>query len=610
MAATYTHEAIPRRSDPAPVALQAPLAVAGVILCAASVVLAASGAASDAVFGRALLQLLVVGLPIAAGLYALRARVSRRFGIGLLTIGFVWSLTALGEASLSVPYTLGRMATWLTVPSVFYLLLGFADGRIARGLDRVLLYGVVAVSAVLFFGTVFFVEAFPIHTPWATCTSECPANALFALDHQPAFMADAVVPLRECLLDLLWIGMGVSLVRRWRAASPLQRSALGPVVVLGIVMGACQIAFYTARELDASVDVVESLAFAWALCIAGLSAAFVLGLFRRRLALTSALARLGGALAHTDDAGRVRDAVAAALSDPQLRLWSRDGTDAEWRDERGSPIEWPDRPAQDRAITLIHGDDQLPALAVVHDIALRDDPDLLDGVSSLLLTEWRHDRLLSILAAAMADLEESRRRIAEAADVERARIERDLHDGAQQRLIALRIRLGMADEALGSDPVEAAAMLREIGTELERAMDELRSFANGVYPSLLTDWGLEHALRAVARDVPLPVQLDAEGVTRHPVEIEAAVYFVCVEALQNAMKHAPAATDVRIRLTESSGVLAFEVADDGPGFVPDPHAQRGLRHMRERIEAIGGRWMVESSLGGGTRIAGSIDVSR
>jgi signal transduction histidine kinase len=151
-------------------------------------------------------------------------------------------------------------------------------------------------------------------------------------------------------------------------------------------------------------------------------------------------------------------------------------------------------------------------------------------------------------------------------------------------------------------------MLREIDTELERAMDELRSFADGVYPSLLIDWGLEHALRAVARGIPLPVQLEAAGVTRHPVETEAAVYFVCVEALQNAMKHAPAGTEVRVRLTESSGVLAFEVTDDGPGFVPDPHAQRGLRHMRERIEAIGGRWSVESTPEGGTRVAGSVDV--
>jgi signal transduction histidine kinase len=608
MAATYTHEPIRGPADPAMPPSRTWIVLASGLLCAASVALAASGAPSDAVFGRALLQLLVVGVPLAAGIYALRARVNRRFGVALLAISFVWSLTALGEASLSVPYTLGRMATWLTVPTVFYLLLAFPDGRIAGGLDRALLYGVAAVSAVLFFGTVFLVEAFPVHTPWATCTNACPANALFALDRQPAFMADAIIPLRECLIDLLWVGMVVSLVRRWRAASPLQRSAMAPVVVLGTVMGACQIAFYTARELDAPANLVEALAFAWALCIAGVSAAFLFGLFRRRLTLASALARLGGALAHTDDAGRVRDAVAAALSDPQLRLWSRDGADAQWRDERGVAIEAPETPAPGRAVTIIDGDDRLPALAVVHDVALRDDPELLDGVSSLLLTEWRHDRLVSILAAAMADLEESRRRIAEAADVERARIERDLHDGAQQRLIALRIRLGMADEAMGSDPARAAVMLREIGAELERAMDELRSFADGVYPSVLTDWGLEHALRAVARDVPLRVEVVAEGVTRHPVEIEAAVYFVCVEALQNAMKHAPAATDVRIRLTESSGVLAFEVTDDGPGFVPDPHGQRGLRHMRERIEAIGGRWSVESAPGSGTRIAGAVEV--
>jgi signal transduction histidine kinase len=595
MVATYPQPPARSRPRPASPALQAPVAIAGALLCVASVVLAASGAPADAVFGRALLQVLVVGLPLAAGLYALRAGVSRRLGFGLLAIGFVWSLTALGESSLSIPYTIGRAATWLTVPCVFYLLLAFPDGRIAAGLDRVLLCGIVAVAALLFFGTIFFVEGFPAHTPWATCETDCPANALFVLDEQPAFMGDLIVPLRECLVDFLWVGVVVSLWRRARHASPLQRSAMGPVVAVGAIMGSCQIAFYAARELDAPADVVEALASAWALCIAALSAAFLLVLFRRRLALTAALGRLGGALGHTSDAGRIRAAVAAALSDPSLQLWTRDGA------------EWPRTPPPGRAITVIEGDDGTPALALVHDVALCDDPELLDGVSGLLLTEWRHDRLVSILAGAMADLEDSRRRIAEAADVERSRLERDLHDGAQQRLIGLRIRLGMADEALGSDPAAAAAMLREIGFELDRAVDELRSFANGVYPSLLTDWGLEQALRSVARAAPMAVRVEAEGLTRHPVEIEAAVYFVCVEAVQNALKHAPAA-NVEIRLTQSPGVLRFEVADDGPGFLPDPRGQRGLRNMRERIEAIGGAWTVESAPGAGTRIAGSIDL--
>jgi signal transduction histidine kinase len=607
MAVTYTPE---RRIGPARVARASPAVMAGAAVCVASTTLAASGASGDAVFGRALLQLLVVGLSLAAGFYALRARVNRRFGFALLAIGFVWSLTALGESSLSVPYTLGRVAAWATVPSVFYLLLAFPDGRIARGLDRVLLYVTAAVAVVLFLGTVFFVDAFPLHTPWAACVTDCPANALFVLDRQPAFIDDLVVPLREWLVELLWIGIVVSLVRRWHAASPLQRSAMGPVVVLAAIMGACQTAFYCARELGAPATVVHTLGFTWALCIAGLSAAFLLGLFRRRLALTAALARLGGALGHTHDAGRVRDAVAASLSDPALRLWTRDGAGAGWRDEQGMSVEWPETPPPGRAITVIDGDDEVPALALVHDAALRDDPELLDGVTGLLVTEWRHDRLLAILAAAMADLEDSRRRIAEAADVERARMERDLHDGAQQRLIALRIRLGRVDDLFGTDPAEAAAMLREIGFELDLAVDELRSFAEGVYPSLLLDWGLEQALRSVARTAPLPVRVEAEGVSRHPVEIEAAVYFACLEALQNAMKHATSATLVRIRLSQTPSELRFEVSDDGPGFVPDPASQRGLRNIRDRIETIGGRWTVESSPGVGTRIAGTVDLSR
>jgi hypothetical protein len=140
------------------------LAVAGALVCAGAVALASTGASGDAAFGRGLLEALIVGVPIAVGLYALRAPVNASFGIALLAIGFAWSLTALTETSLSVPYTIGRLSTWLTFPCVVYLLLAFPDGRIDKGLDRALLVAVVAIMVVLFFGTAPFVQAFPPKT--------------------------------------------------------------------------------------------------------------------------------------------------------------------------------------------------------------------------------------------------------------------------------------------------------------------------------------------------------------------------------------------------------------------------------------------------------------
>jgi signal transduction histidine kinase len=246
--------------------------------------------------------------------------------------------------------------------------------------------------------------------------------------------------------------------------------------------------------------------------------------------------------------------------------------------------------------------------ALVHDVALLDDPELLDGVSGMVLAGSRHERLAADLGKAMGDLDDSRRRIAEAADVERARIERDLHDGAQQGLVALRIRLGLAEDLLTTDPSAGVKEVRELGFEAERALEALRSLAHGVYPPLLTDRGLPDALRDVADEAPVLVDVSAAGVTRHPIEIESAVYFTCVEAIQNALKHAGEAARVRIELSETSGALRFEVRDDGRGFARGNEDGRGLRNMHDRIEAIGGSLTIDSKRSYGTSVAGCVPL--
>jgi signal transduction histidine kinase len=259
----------------------------------------------------------------------------------------------------------------------------------------------------------------------------------------------------------------------------------------------------------------------------------------------------------------------------------------------------------DPTAQLVFGDHDV---TLIHDDALLDDQELLDGVSGMVLAEWRHKRLTEDLGDALIALEDSRRRIAEAADIERARIERDLHDGAQQRLIALRIRLGLAESLLETDPGAAVEEVHRLGFEAERALEELRSLADGVYPPLLTERGLRDALRSVAARAPVPVRVVAVGVTRHPVEIESAVYFTCVEALQNALEHAAGATVVSIKLSQTFDQLKFEISDDGGGFTADDHDGRGLRRMHDRIEAIGGDLEVAAHPGRGTRVSGSVQL--
>jgi signal transduction histidine kinase len=209
------------------------------------------------------------------------------------------------------------------------------------------------------------------------------------------------------------------------------------------------------------------------------------------------------------------------------------------------------------------------------------------------------------------ELRASRSRVVSAADAERRRIERDLHDGAQQQLVALCANLRLARELAGSDPAQATTLLQQLGDDIEAALEELRELAHGIYPPLLADRGLTNALSAVAARAPLHTRLEAAGIGRYPPQVEATVYFCCLEALQNAGKYAGKAATATVRVWEKEGGLLFEVADDGAGFDPARAGHgSGLTNMTDRLGAIGGGLRIESSPGGGARITGAIPLRR
>jgi signal transduction histidine kinase len=203
----------------------------------------------------------------------------------------------------------------------------------------------------------------------------------------------------------------------------------------------------------------------------------------------------------------------------------------------------------------------------------------------------------------------SRARVVSAADAERRRIERDLHDGAQQQLVALCANLRLARELAGSDPVQATALLEELGNDIEAALEELRELAHGIYPPLLADRGLPEALSAVGRRAPVHTRVEAEGIDRYPPQVESTVYFCCLEALQNVGKHAGEAASATVRVWEKEGGLVFEVSDDGAGFDQAAVVRgAGLTNMTDRLGAIGGTLRVESDPGRGTRVTGAIPL--
>jgi signal transduction histidine kinase len=222
----------------------------------------------------------------------------------------------------------------------------------------------------------------------------------------------------------------------------------------------------------------------------------------------------------------------------------------------------------------------------------------LAGQAGLIL---RNVRLIEELRA-------SRQRLVAAQDEERRRLERNIHDGAQQQLVALAVKLRLARTLAGKDGEKAEALLDELQGETQDAMENLRDLARGIYPPLLADRGLAAALEAQARKSPVPVEVDSDGVGRYPQEAEAAAYFCVLEALQNVAKYADA-TGVVVRLAEEEGRLLFSVTDDGVGFDPDRTPKgSGLQNMADRLEALGGTIRIVSSPGSGTTITGRIPV--
>jgi signal transduction histidine kinase len=599
------------RVDHAARRLTAAVGAVGAIVCAFSVALVVSNVPADEAVARGTTAGLVTGIPVATGLYALRVRQNARFGFALILAGFMWSATALGEATESLPYSIGRLAAWCVFPSVIFLMLAFPDGRLTTGLDRALFLALNAVLLVLYIGSALFVEAFPAHTPWASCIDDCPANAFLILDHEPAVMNSVVQPVRELAASGLFAAVVVAMLLRYRRATPLRRRTLLPVLITSGFSVALLGAFFVTRRQPAHTELAEALGLLWGLCIAGIALAFFSGLLRRRLMIGEVLARLTDRLGEDADVPRLRDALAEALSDPTLEVLVPDGP-VRWRDSAGRAGGMPG-PGDDRAATIVYDEHGAAAVALVHDPELRQDAELLTAVSALVRATVRHHGVTTRLATTLRQLEQSRRRIAEAADSERARIERDLHDGAQQRLMMLRIRLSLAEELLRDDPAAGAAAVHELGAEAERTLEELRSLAHGVYPAILHDRGIEQALRSLAIESPLPVHLQTRRLTRLPMEIETAVYFTCLEAVQNAIKHAPTASGIWITVNNAD-VLTFEVRDDGPGFTPVHGEGRsrtdGLRNMRDRLEAVGGRLTIDTAPGHGTRVIGSVPTPR
>jgi signal transduction histidine kinase len=295
----------------------------------------------------------------------------------------------------------------------------------------------------------------------------------------------------------------------------------------------------------------------------------------------------------TEGAASLRERLARVLGDPTLEVAYR-LDDGRHVDARGLPLALPQGPS--RAITLVTAQGEEVA-ALIHDPALLDEPALVESVRATAGLVLENERLAAEVRAQLAEVRASRARIVAAADTARRRIERDLHDGAQQRLVTLSLRLGLAasrgDEA-------GAAVLANAQDEVEEAIAELRELARGIHPTLLREEGLEAAVDALAGRTPLPVTVEGSVGERLPDPVELAAYFLVSEALTNIVKHA-SASEATVRLRRESGALRVAVADDGVGGARAA-ADSGLAGLRDRLEALDAKLVVESEPGRGTTI--------
>jgi signal transduction histidine kinase len=578
----------------------------GLCLSAGAAGLTAANVTSDWSSLAAAARASMVALPIAVGLYAWYSLPMERFGPLLVAVGFGWFLTTLAESGDGVLYSVGRVSGWVVQFGLIWLILAFPSGRLTTGLDRALVWGAAAIVTLLYLPTALITESYPVPSPYSSCDSGCPDNAFLVLGSEPSFVESVVVPVREALIALVVIAVTARLVQRVRRASSLMRRALAPVMTVAIAQLVILVVALGARRATPESQVVDAFAWTIALAVPALALAFYLGLFQRRLYVADALQELGLRVRDNLARDELRKALAEALEDPSLGLiyWV-DGGGNRWVDARGHPVE-PPGPDDARCLSEIRDGDRLLA-GIVHDVALRDQAEFVEAVASFALIALENQRLAAKVEASLREVRASRARILASADSERRRIERDLHDGAQQRLVALRIQLELAEELILSDPAEGRKKLHALGEEVGATLEEIRALAHGVYPSLLADRGLAEALRAAALNLPVAATVSPDGVGRYPQGVESAVYFCCLEAMQNASKHARDAHAITISLKEDDA-LRFQVYDDGAGFVTAASTPgSGLTNMRDRLVAVGGELSVRSS-GKGTVVTGRVPL--
>ncbi len=547
------------------------------------------------------IRVVIIVALIGAGLYAQSSQVQTRMGARLIAVGLLSSLWLLNGSSNRLPFSIGAVCSGVMPPLFAYLVLVHPTGHLRSRMESRFLWLTGGTMAVLWLLGVAMTLQPPLKTPLLRCGPHCPDN-VFSLGS-----ATEAVTVLQAAIVVAWLaltlGTPLLLARRARSAPVPARRSLIPVLIASI---AAAILLTGSLILHAAgVHAWTTVGAVYVVLLAVLPMAILVGLSNERMFLAQALADFVSELVRVPDADP-EAMMSTALRDPSLKVaYRRPGAET-YVDSAGVPV---DEPPGTTAITLIERE-RRPVAAVMYSADLSGFERFVQAAGAAALIQLERTQLIADLSASTANLASSRVRMMETANAERRRLERDLHDGIQQHLVGLRLRLDKATEQLKEDRAQGEMALAFVGQQMDDVLQELRLLARGIYPSLLHDRGLREALRSAARTSPAPVAVHAAGIGRYAEKVEVAVYFCCLEAIQNVVKHAGPDPTPMVTLWRDGPLLCLDVQDSGVGFDPERvRAGSGLVNMSDRLEAVGGTLKVTARKGHGTSVHGYVPVA-
>jgi signal transduction histidine kinase len=554
--------------------------------------LAANGGPDRPTEPGPVLALLVGASLIGSGFGLWHTRPNNRLGTVMVLTGFAWFAGLLTESSSPGVYTIGVAVQYIFVAGFTYLVLSFPSGRLETRLDRALVGGALVLTTIVPWVAMLFGNRSGLR-----CGPRCPSNVI-QVAHDDG-LALTLLTIQRIGGAIVTVTALVIVARRWVRASAPQRRAVAPVLLACNATLIAMTATIVDDLLGTPLSSFPAEVFFYTSATVPVAIMFVF--LQQRLA-RGAVAGLVVELGEPETANDLRAVLARALGDPSLELAYWYPPDERYVRADGRALALPE-PDSNRSSTLVERDGQRIAV-LVHDPALEHNAELVRSVCAAAGLALENERLQAELRARLVELQASRSRLVQATDAERRRLERNLHDGTQQRLVSIAMSLGLLESKLPDEAAEARPLVRETREALALALQELRELTHGIHPPLLVEQGLPAALDELCRRAPLPTQLHVALADRLPAQVESTVYFFVSEGLANGAKHSHGSA-MSVSATRESRRVTVEVIDDGIGGAT-PAGGSGLRGLIDRIEGSGGEFTISSPPGRGTVLRAEI----